>query len=139
MTTKKQAATLLILMLMGLLGLASAQRSTIIEAQVPFNFVANGKAMAAGKCTIEVLGISMPQLSISSGERHIFVLPASRELPNGNKHTAVVFHKYGDKYFLAGIKRAGREGYELPADRLEVELRAQNVTEQDFTLVASAR
>lgn len=47
MTTKKHTATLLILMLVGLTGLVHAQMDTKIKAQVPFNFVANGKTMPA--------------------------------------------------------------------------------------------
>ena len=42
---------------------------------------------------------------------------------------ALVFHKYGDHYFLAGIKLADeRTAYWLPPNKAEAELRSQNVT-----------
>jgi hypothetical protein len=51
----------------------------------------------------------------------------------------MVFHKYGDRYFLSSINREGEQrGYELPANSLEKELRAQNVSENDVVLVAAA-
>jgi hypothetical protein len=140
MTMKKQAATLLILMLVGLTGLVNAQTSTMINAQVPFEFVANGKTMPAGECIIAVV-VSNGQtlLSISSGKKHIYALPNRLESPNPSNETALVFHQYGDRYFLAGIKREGRIGYELPPSKLEGELQARNVAYQVFTLLASAK
>lgn len=138
MTTKKQVATL-ILMLVGMMGLANAQNSPTIKARVPFNFVANGKTMAAGECVITVLGTGMEHLSITSGKQHIFAYSIPDESPNASKKTVLVFHRYGERYFLTGIKRAGRSGYELPKSNLELELQARNVAEQDFTLLALAK
>jgi hypothetical protein len=137
MTTKKHTATLLILMVLGLTGLVHAQRYTTIKAQVPFNFVANGETMPAGECTIRLMVNGQTTLSISSGKQHTFAFPIVDESSNGSKKTALVFHRYGDRYFLARIKRAGRIGYELPATKLESELRAGNLAEEAFTLLAS--
>ena len=138
MTMKRHAATLLILMVVGLTGLVNAQMSTMIEAQVPFAFVANGKAMPAGKCTVVTsAGQQYATLSISSGEQHVYSLSIAS--PNASKVTALVFHRYGNRYFLAGIKREGAVGYEVPASRQEAELRAQNVGKEVFTLLASAK
>jgi hypothetical protein len=139
MMTKKHAATLLILVLVGLTGLVNAQMSTMIKAQVPFEFVANGKTMPAGECIIAVMGTGRTVLSISSGKQHDYALPNADESPNASKETALVFHRYGDRYFLAGIKREGRIGYQLPASKLEGELQARNVAEEVFTLLASAK
>jgi len=137
MKTKKQSATLLILVLVGLTGLVHAQMGTTIKAQVPFSFVANGKTMPAGECTIQITVNGRTALSISSGQQHAFALPMANESSNRSKKTALVFHQYGDRYFLAGIKRADTIGYEFPASKLETELRAANVPEQVFTLLAS--
>src|SRR5579864_3311507 len=115
MKTKKQGATLLILVLVGLTGLVQAQMDTTIKAPVPFSFVANGKTMPAGECTIQIMVNGRTTLSISSGEQHAFAHPISDEPSNGSKKTALVFHRYGDRYFLARIMRARKIGYELPA------------------------
>jgi len=139
MTTKKHTATLLVLMFVGLTGLVHAQVPKAIRAQVPFNFVANGETMPAGECTIQFMVNGRTMLSISSGKQHAFAYPMAGESSNGSIETALVFHRYGDRYFLARIKRAGRIGYELPASKLESELRAGNVAEDVFTLLASAK
>ena len=138
MTTKKHAATLLILMFVGLTGLAQAQMDTRINAQVPFSFVANGKTMPAGECTIAVVVNGRTFLSISSGERHTIAYPIRDESPNARRETALVFHRYGDQYFLVAVKHEGGTGYQLPAGRLERELQARNIPWHVFTLIASA-
>ncbi|HZC22090.1 MAG TPA: hypothetical protein VE866_02035 [Candidatus Binatia bacterium] len=137
MTTKKQVATL-ILAVVGMMGLANAQSLSTIKAQVPFNFVANGRTMPAGECVITVLGPNQKRLSISSGKQHTFAYSIPDESPKARQRTALVFHRYGNQYFLIGIKRDGKSGYEFPAGKLELELQAQTVVEQDYTLLASA-
>jgi hypothetical protein len=47
--------------------------------------------------------------------------------------TVLVFHKYGNRYFLKDIERAGySSGYRFAESKLEKELRSQNLknTEQ---------
>jgi len=138
MSTKKHTSTLVILMLVGLTGFANAQMSTVFKAPVPFAFVANGETMPAGECMIVVVGIGRPILSISCAKQHVYSFSNADESPNASKETALVFHQYGDQYVLAGIKRAGQIGYELPTGKLESELRAGNVAEEVVTLPASA-
>jgi hypothetical protein len=139
MTTKKHTALLHILMFVGLTGLVHAQMDTTIKAQVPFNFVASGKTMPAGECTIQILVNGRTALLISSGKQRAFSFPIADESSNGSKKAALVFHQYGDRYFLAGIKRAEGIGYALPASGAEAELRARNVTEHVLTLLASGK
>ena len=55
MRGKKHNATLLILMLVGLTGLVQAQMSTRFKAQVPFDFVANGKTMPAASAPSQLM------------------------------------------------------------------------------------
>lgn len=138
MTITKHA-TLLILTLVGLTGLVNARPSARITAQVPFDFVVNGKTMPAGECTIVVDVNGRTLLSISSGRNHAYAFPVGDESPSARKKTALVFHQYGGRYFLTGIKRANASGYELPADKLERELQTRNVPWQVFTLVASVK
>ena len=138
MTITKHAA-LLLTTLVVLTGLLNAQTSGAIKTQVPFEFVANGETMPASECTIAVAVNGQTLLSISSGERHAYVLPITDASPNARKKTALVFHQYGNQYFLTGIKRENGSGYQLPASKLERELQARNVPWQVFTLLASAK
>jgi hypothetical protein len=138
MTITKHAA-LLLMTLVGLMGLLNAQSSTTIKTQVPFDFVANGKTMPAGECTIAVDVNGRTLLSISSGEQHAYALPIADESPSARKKTALVFHRYGNQYFLVAIEHEGGTGYQLRASRLERELLARNMPWQVFTLLASAK
>lgn len=138
MTITKHAALLLIT-LVGCTGWLNAQTSATVKAHVPFAFVANGKAMPAGECTIAVEVNGRSLLSISSGEQHVYVFPIVDLSPNARKKTALVFHQYGDRYFLTSIKREGGTGYQVPFSRLERELQARNIPWQVFTLLASAK
>ena len=136
---KKHAATLLILMLATLTGLASAQATRVITAEVPFDYVVNGKTMLAGECSIKTEGDAQAVLWITTDNARMAVLPNATETNKPSDMTKLVFHRYGDRYFLASIEREGESrGYELPAGKLEAELRAQNVAEKDVVLLASA-
>lgn len=135
---KKHAATLLILMLAALTGLAGAQTGSI-KAQVPFDSLVNGKTLLAGEWSIKAQGDAQAILWIASENAGTFVVPNALESNRVSKTTKLIFHKYGDRYFLAGIEREGENrGYELPASKLEAELRAQNIAEHDVVLFASA-
>jgi hypothetical protein len=53
-------------------------------------------------------------------------------------HYALVFNQYGDRYFLSGIKLQGSKiAYRLPESKAEAELRAQNVSATEETVLAS--
>jgi hypothetical protein len=133
----KQAAIFLILTLMALPGLVSAQN--VVKAQVPFEFIANGKIMPAGPCTIVAKGDGTTYLQISSGKESVFAVPMTTEPRNPSGESKLVFHRYGTLYFLSSVVREGDRGYELRPAKAELELRAQAVRHEDVTLVATAR
>jgi len=135
---KKHAATLLILMLAGLTELVNAQViQPRITAQVPFAFIANGKTMPPGECTISVQGDGVKSLWITCGKEKVLAIPHATESVKLNERTVLVFRQYGERYFLASISRQGEtSGYEFPVQKMESELRAQNVTETDVVLLA---
>src|SRR5271169_577568 len=135
---KKHAAALLILMLAGLAGLVNAQSRPLVAAEVPFNYIANGRTMPAGECTVRVDNDGASILWIASEDRQILAMAAANDSTKAAEETTLVFHKYGTQYFLAGVTRQGQyRSYTLPAGRLEKELRASNVEEKDVMLVAS--
>lgn len=135
---KKHAAALLILMLAGLTGLVNAQTRPTVIAQVPFNYIANGKTMPAGECRVKVDYNGQPVMWIASGDQTIVALPMINESAKAAEETNLVFHKYGNRYFLASVSSRGQNrSYQLSAGSLEKELRASNVDEKDVTLVAS--
>lgn len=134
---KNKAATLLVLALLAVPGFVNAQSRQIIKAQVPFDFIVNGKVMPAGECAIEEQGNGLTYLLVSTGSHRMFVLPNATESSTVSAESKLVFHRYGDMYFLSSISRQGNNwGYALPAGKAEKELRAQKVG-GDVTLVAA--
>jgi len=134
---KKHGAALLILTMVAFTGMAYAQRG--MTAQVPFDFIANGKTMPAGMCRVEIQDDGQAVVWITSGNKHLLALPLKEWSSSPSQKTALVFHKYGDRYFLAGVKREGlKEIFELRPGKVERELRAQTVEERDITILASA-
>jgi hypothetical protein len=137
---KKQAATLLILTLLAVPGFVNAEGRQVIKAQVPFDFMVNGKILPAGDCAIEARGDGQTYLMVSSGGHSVFVVPNATESLTASADTKLVFHRYGDRYFLSSISREGNSrGYGLPAGKAEKELRAQKAIEGDVTLVATVQ
>jgi hypothetical protein len=72
-----------------------------------------------------------------AGKAESLVLGHSCESSKTPERSKLVFHRYGDRYFLAQIWVAGyNSGRELPKSRQEVEV-AQDYTLQNVVLVAS--
>lgn len=137
---KKHAATLLILTLLAVPGFVNAQSRQIIKAQVPFEFIVNGSIMPAGECTVQAQGNGQTYLVVSTAGHNVIVLPIPTESSAVSSKATLVFHRYGDRYFLSSISREGSsQGYGLRAGKAEQELRAQKTAESDVTLVASVQ
>jgi hypothetical protein len=137
---KKQAATLLILTLLAVPGFVNAEGRQVIKAQVPFDFIVKGNILPAGECVIEAQGGGQPQLMVSSGGHSLFVLPYATQSSAPSAETKLVFHRYGNRYFLSRISSEGsNRGYALPAGKAEKEMRAQKAAEGDVTLVATVQ
>ncbi|HYU46692.1 MAG TPA: hypothetical protein VEK84_11025 [Terriglobales bacterium] len=137
---KRQAATFIILTLLAVPGLVNAQSRQVIKAQVPFDFIVNGNILPAGECAIEAQGEGQTYLMVSSGSHKVLVLPNATESLTVSAEPKLVFHRYGDRYFLSSISRQGNNrGYGLPAGKAEKELRAQKAAEGDVTLAAAAQ
>jgi len=137
---KKQATALLVLALLAVPGFVNAQSRQVLKAQVPFEFIVNGNILPAGECSIETHGDGLTYLLVSSGSHKVYVVPNATESSPAPAQPTMVFHRYGERYFLSSISRQGNNrGYALPSGKAEKELRAQNAVERDVTLVASVK
>jgi hypothetical protein len=125
--------------------LAVAQRSigeygNGFAVQVPFQFMVGNKTVPAGEYTFQSVNSWSQTLLIrkKSGDVSMF----SSSAPGENGKTAgsdgLLFHKYGDHYFLWAVEVEGRRTiYEVPETKAEAEFRAQNPPETvEATLVA---
>jgi hypothetical protein len=132
----------LALIALPILGVAQMASSTRIVGQVPFPFMVGNKHVPAGQCMIEPATDGARTLVIRNvaAKVNLFTPATPTQAKKASGSYALVFHKYGDRAFLTGIKLAGdRTIYQIPESRAEAELRAQNVTATEETLLASAK
>jgi hypothetical protein len=140
----KHAKWAVLLMLVTISGLAAAQMigSTRIVTEVPFEFVAANKIVPAGQCVVQAGTMDRKTLMLNNvgAKVGLFLSASTTESKVDASHYALVFNRYGDRYFLTGIKLQGSKiSYRLPESKAEVELRAQNVSATEETLLASTK
>ena len=118
----------LVLMLTAVSVCAQSERSGVLK--IKFNFIAGGKTLPAGEYTVEP----------NRRDSHNVWLVQSREGNAGalfttipvsanqiQEETKLVFHKYGDQYFLSQIWTGGNTGRELLMPRFERELAKKGI------------
>jgi hypothetical protein len=101
-----------------------------VKATIPFNFTADGRTLPAGNYTLGSDITSPAILKIRDQAQHVHVMvlamPGSDERHKAN---VLVFHKYGDQYFLSEIRsEASAINYKLATSKQEKRARAE--TEQ---------
>jgi len=125
-------------------GMAVAQKigSLRIVTDVPFEFMVANKVVPAGQYVVQAATMDGQNLFIrNAGAKVGLVSPTNTtEAKLRASHYALVFTRYGDRYFLSGVKLEGSNiSYRLPASKAEMELRAQNAPSTEQTLVASTQ
>ena len=122
-----------------LLATASASAQTVpLKANIPFNFIVNKAELPAGEYTLQSLGTAMLIRSMDSQITKL-VLPNACASLQSSETTKLVFHRYGDRYFLAQVWAAGaNRGRELPKSSRETEI-ALDYPVQNVVLAASLR
>jgi hypothetical protein len=125
-----------------LLATASAYAQTgVVKANIPFNFIVEKAELPAGEYRLQTLGISGSAMAINSPDGKVVkaFMPISCSSPQAQKKTKLVFHRYGDQYFLAQIWTVGYDrGRELPASGRETEV-ARDQPVQNVVVVATLR
>jgi hypothetical protein len=140
----KYATRMLVLALTMLPLMATAQLTGTekIVAQVPFGFVVGSKVVPSGEWTVQHANTDARILFIRNTDAAVgmFSNISLVEAKKAPGHCTLVFHKYGNQYFLSGVNIADSPiGYRLPESRAEAETRAQNGPATEEILVASLR
>jgi len=139
---KSPARVLAIAMMMTpLLAAAQLGNTTKITANVPFEFVVGDRTVPAGQCSA-LSGNGGATLMIRNADANVsrYSIVATSSDQTGTAKTALIFHKYGDRYFLSGLELAGSHAiYWLPAGKAETELRAQNAPVTEEILLAALK
>jgi len=136
-----------LLRMTGMLALALLVTTQAVRAQgpvlanIPFAFTAGDTVLPAGEYRVDKVegGSSVLLIRCTEGKPAIMVptLPAASHGPQDK--TKLIFHRYGNRYFLAQVWSAGSSrGRELPKSAKEKEqaLAARNVTPDEVTIVA---
>jgi len=115
-----------------------AQISGAVKANVPFDFTAGNITLPAGEYKIANTEHPGTLLIGQDGSQTKFVGSNPAEANRDAAMSKLVFHRYGDRYFLYQIWVQGENrGSELPMTKLEKELRASN--SQSSSIVIAAR
>lgn len=126
---------------------ASAQNPRNLVVNVPFDFTVKGKTLPAGEyvisrsSTIDEMSLTM---SRKDGEGNAIVLTKPIRSEERQSESRLVFHRYGDRYFLSEVwtsgDATGRELYKTRQEQsLEIELAKNDSRSETVTLVARAQ
>jgi len=121
--------------------LASAQLSSSdkVVTKVPFEFVVGNKTIPPGQCVVRAATPDLKTITVRNGDANVSLFSNISPVETATAATApaLVFHRYGDRYFLWGMKVEGTKTmYRLPETKAEMELRAQNVPVSEEILLA---
>jgi hypothetical protein len=97
---------------------------------IPFDFAFGEKKLPAGKYAIGRALQNSDDIAMSisddNGRSKAIVLSNSITKLDGVKKNTLVFHRYGDQYFLVQVWAAGAAtGREFPTSKLEREIKKQ--------------
>lgn len=138
---KRQLLTMGVLVLLLVAGGAYAQ-TVGLKTNVPFDFVVNGKTMPAGEYSIRSVGMDSGAamlLAKTTSNEKIIIVPHAVESGTPEVESRLVFHRYGDVYFLRQIWRQGdTSGREVAQSSRETEL-ARAYTREGITIAAELK
>jgi hypothetical protein len=132
----------LMLLFVPLIAAAQLAQSERIVTQVPFRFTVGNVAIPAGECSVQLADQKGWVLTVSNRDAKIALF--THTVPNAARKiapaSALVFHKYGDRYFLVALRVSDSSAvYEFRQSKLEKELIAQNLRPTEEILLASAK
>src|SRR5262245_9603699 len=137
---KKQVLfSLLTTVLLMAAGSAYAQLGSAreVRANVPFDYKVGNATMKAGNCSIRAAGTADALAIRCNGSEAKLALSHS-VLGTPATETKLVFHKYGDEYFLAQIWIGGEDtGRQLPRTHAEKELMSR--AEPDSVVIVAQK
>ena len=119
---------------------ASAQ-TVKVKANIPFSFVVNRATMPAGEYVVESMDRDGGVLAIRDSHAKItnLVIANACESHKAATHNKLIFHRYGDRYFLSQVWIQGdNRGRELRTSAREIEV-AKDFSAQEVVLMAAGR
>ena len=126
---------------------AKAQsRSHFMRINIPFEFIIRGETLPPGAYTVKRASSDKPEtllLSSADGGSRMFIVTRTVRARTDQNESKLVFHQYGDRYFLSQVWEAGEdEGRQLNKSRSERtahELAKDTMKPQMVTLIGDQR
>jgi len=112
---------------------------TIAKANVPFAFTVANTEMSAGNYVITSVSDSEIAIINRSKGTGVMTLFHSEQPRNNDDTTKLVFHRYGDTYFLSQVARgSGETVIQLPKSKQENEAQqnARSVSAEEVIVAA---
>jgi hypothetical protein len=137
----KRAGMMIAVVLMMLPVLASAQQlgpADHVIAKVPFQFMLGNKLAPAGTYVVRPAATGTWDLNIQNpaAKLSVAVMTTPDESQVSREGYSLIFHKYGDHYFLTGIGLQGNQVEKLRESKAEAELRAKGSAPSTETIAA---
>ena len=108
----------------------------MLKVSVPFSFIVNRATLPAGEYSVKSVDERVLAISSLTSKTTNLVISNSCEMPEPVGQTKLVFHRYGDQYYLNQIWVAGMDaGHQIPVNPREKEV-AKDFSMQEVTLMA---
>jgi hypothetical protein len=138
------AATILATFMLTFAAQAQTSGPVHLKATIPFEFQVGNQVLAAGEYTVTCLNPTSPNrilnLSTKDGSKVVIQTSDTKGKPGDNAR--LVFHRFGDKYFLSQAWLAADEsGLAIQKSRSEKEMERQlaGVKPRNTTVAMSRR
>ena len=127
---------------LALFGITAASAQTVdVKASVPFSFTVNRATLPAGEYSLKSMdeqGTALAIRNLNSRTPNLVLSNSCRSAKSASQ-TKLLFHRYGNNYFLSQIWIEGSHaGRELPPSAQEKE-EAKDFSMQQVVLVAAKR
>ena len=114
----------------------AASTGTWITVKVPFEFTVGQSTLPAGSYTVTQKDNNVVQIQGSEGNVLFLAWPTDRKGSAGR--ASVVFNRYGDRYFLAGLKSYDGAKVVKPAPTADEERLATSGSRPQVVTIARA-
>ena len=109
-----------------------AQTTKMLRANIPFDFAAGSKTIESGSCEIDISYPPVALVRCHGGQDASYVLTNFVSTLTAPAASKLVFHRYGDRYFLSQVwiagDPAGRELFRSAKERRLVQTATARTT-----------
>jgi hypothetical protein len=135
---KRNLFGILTTLMLALLISVPLSAQTIATATVPFDFTVGQTRMPAG--TYQISPLAHGAIVVRDGKTAKSVASVFRweDAGKGDSTPTLVFHRYGDEYFLSQVSRGHGNGVmQLPTSKLEEEVRIASSSVPQKSVIAA--